>query len=746
MRIKYVQNENGPRLAYSTESGLGIIEKDGLYFKDNDRTGKLKRFEDWRLTAKERATDLANRLSIEDIAGLMLFTSHLAIPSVGERSQTYGGEPFDSKSNSPSELTDIQKEYFKNNRIKHTLVTTVQSPQVAAEWNNKVQGLSESMPWAIPIVNSTDPRHGYNADAEFNEGNGGQTSQWPESIGLAASFDPELARSFGKIASKEDRAMGISMYLGPQIDVGTEPRWMRFNGTFGESAHLSSRFASAIIQGFQQTAGKWGQESVSTMAKHWPGGGVVEAGRDAHFAYGKYGVYPKNNQQYQLQPFISVIDKKLADVDRTAGIMPYYSISTDFAPGQSENVGNAYSRYLITDLLRQKYQYDEVVCTDWCITADEPSNVVDILSGDQSWGVEADFTVAERHLKLLLAGVDQFGGNKDPKPILWSYHQMSKMMGKRWAETRFRQSATRILKNMFQLGLFEDPYVDVQRAGEIVGNTEFMAAGLEAQKKSIVLLKNHQQILPLAKGERVFVPKRVYPAQTGWYLANIPSETKLPMDVNKISKRFALTESAKDAAAVIIKIKAPERAFVRYNGYDPSIVSPDETGYLPISLQYRKYTAKDARKHSLAGDPREGHILDRNYYGKTIETLNESDLDLVIKTRKKIGDKPLIACINTANPFVIGEIEPYVDAILLDFGVDDTALLSVLSGEFEPSGLLPFQMPQDMQQVEQQSEDTAFDMYSYRDEAGNNYDFGFGLNFKGVIKDERNKRFIKDSF
>ncbi|KRK09266.1 hypothetical protein FD11_GL001070 [Ligilactobacillus pobuzihii E100301 = KCTC 13174] len=744
MKIRYVQNDEGPELAYSSESGLGLIEKNGHYFKDHDRTGKLKEFEDWRLSPQKRAKDLAQRLSIEDIAGLMLFTSHLAIPSTGKRSQTYGGKEYDPQVTTPSELTDIQKEYFCKNRIKHTLVTTIQSPQVAAEWNNKVQSLSETMPWAIPIVNSTDPRHGYNSDAEFNEGSGGQISQWPESIGLAATFDPELARRFGTIASKEDRAMGISMYLGPQIDLGTEPRWMRYSGTFGESARLSSKFANAIVEGFQQTLGRWGKESVSTMAKHWPGGGVIEAGRDAHFAYGKYGVYPQNNQQYQLLPFISVLDKKLTDVDRIAGIMPYYSISMDFAPGQSENVGNAYSHYLITDLLRQKYQYDEVVCTDWCITADEPSNVVDILSGDQSWGVEENFTVAERHLKLLLAGVDQFGGNKDPEPILWAYQQMCKMMGKPWAEKRFRKSAMRILKNIFQLGLFENPYADIKRAEKIVGNVEFVAAGLEAQKKSIILLKNKQQVLPLSKGEKVFVPERTYPAQTGWYLSDIPSETKSPMNLDKIAKNFQKVERPEDSTATIVRIKSPERAFVRYNGYDPNIVSKDETGYLPISLQYRKYTASNARKCSLAGDRRPEHILNRTYRAKTIETINESDLDLVIETRKQIGAKPLIVSINTSNPFVIREIEPYADAILLDFGVDDTAILSILSGEFNPSGLLPFQMPQDMEQVERQSEDTAFDMRPYQDEIGNSYDFGFGMNFAGEIRDQRNRKFIKD--
>ncbi|WP_412989009.1 glycoside hydrolase family 3 N-terminal domain-containing protein [Pediococcus siamensis] len=745
MTIKRIKNENGPTLEYSDKSGLTILKKGDLYFKDHNRSGKLEKFEDWRLSPQIRAKDLAQRLSIKDIAGLMLFTAHLAIPSIGTRSQKYHGKSFEDSGSDASDLSDLEKEYFLKNKIKHTLITKISSPEVAAKWNNNVQELSESMPWAIPIVNSSDPRHGYKANTEFNEASGQGTSQWPESIGMAATFDPKLVREFGEIASAEYRAMGLTMILGPQVDLATEPRWMRFNGTFGESAKLTRDMGAAFIQGFQMSNNKdWGQQSVSTMAKHWPGGGVIEGGRDAHFAYGKYGVYPKKNMGYQLKSFEAVIDKHKKDFEQTAGIMPYYSVSYDFDIRKHENVGNAYSRYLITDLLRKKYGYDKIVCTDWCITNDEPTNVLDVLSGDQCWGVEDQYTVPERHLRLLMAGIDQFGGNKDPEPIIWAYHKMCKIMGKPWAVKRFQESAKRILLNMFQLGLFENPYVDPEKAGKIVGKQQFVEAGIKAQEKSIIMLKNKKEILPIKNKASLYIPKRRYPEQIGWYLSKISAHSDYPLDLKKASSFFDVVSNPLEADLALVKIKSPERAFIKYNGYDPKRVDENDNGYLPISLQYRPYLAKLGRKKSLAGDRRKGHTLNRTYNGKSTDTLNESDLDLIINTKKRMKDKPVIVSIDTANPFVLAEIEPYVDVILIDFGISDEVLFKVLTGEYEPSALLPFQMPKNMETVETQSEDTAFDMEPYIDEEGQTYDFGFGLNFSGVISDKRTKKYLKD--
>lgn len=108
-----------------------------------------------------------------------------------------------------------------------------------------------------------------------------------------------------------------------------------------------------------------------------------------------------------------------------------------------------------------------------------------------------------------------------------------------------------------------------------------------------------------------------------------------------------------------------------------------------------------------------------------------------------MGEKPVITVISVKNPMVMAEIEPYSDAILVEYGVHPQAVVDVLTGAFTPEGLLPIQMPANMETVENQKEDVAFDMICYKDSEGNTYDFGFGLNYDGVIKDERTKRYTR---
>ncbi|MDB5241493.1 MAG: beta-glucosidase, partial [Spirosoma sp.] len=300
----------------------------------------------------------------------------------------------------------------------------VESSQVAAGWNNNAQALVERLGLGIPANNSSDPRHGTRANAEFNAGAGGTISMWPGSLGLAATFNPDLVRQFGHIAATEYRALGIATALSPQIDLATDPRWYRYSGTFGEDPKLTTDLARAYIEGFQTSTGAgeikngWGYNSVNAMVKHWPGGGSGEAGRDAQYGYGKYAVYPGNNFATHMLPFTEGAFKLGSKTATASAVMPYYTISFGQDKKSGENVGNSYNKYLISDLLRTKYGYDGVVCTDWGITGDETA--VDVFLTGKSWGVEK-LTLAERHYKILMAGVDQFGGNNDAGPVLAAY-------------------------------------------------------------------------------------------------------------------------------------------------------------------------------------------------------------------------------------------------------------------------------------------------------------------------------------
>lgn len=735
-----VINEGGQTLGYAPNSGVGILTVDRHAFKDLNKNDVLDIYEDWRLPAEERAADLARQLSIEQIAGLMLYSSHQGIP--GSRNSTYKGKPFAESGVDPSDLSDQQVEFLTKDNLRHVLITSVESPEVAAKWNNNAQKLVEGLGLGIPANNSSDPRHEADSDEEYTLGAGGEISRWPGSIGLAASFDPALVRKFGEIASQEYRALGIATALSPQVDIATEPRWYRFKGTFGCHPDLAAAMAKAYVDGFQTStnektiASGWGYESVNAMAKHWPGGGAGEGGRDAHYGMGKYAVFPGNNLAAHMKPFIEGAFALEGGTQMASAIMPYYTISIGQDPG-GENVGNAYSKYVITDQLRGKYGFDGVICTDWGITRDEGK--LGEFKG-KPWGVE-DLSEEERHYKVLMAGCDQFGGNNDAEPVIAAYNMGVEEFGEEFMRKRFEESAIRLLKNIFRVGLFENPYLDIKETKSIVGSSTFMKAGYEAQLKSVVLIKNKENVLPLDKEKTIYIPKRFFPGAQNFFRTTSPAEWKDAINMELAAKYFKVTDNPDEADVALVVIHSPDNG--RAAGYSEEDVKKGGNGFLPISLQYKTYTATEARETSLAGDPRANDVLNRSYKDKTVDVKNKLDLDLVLETQQAMKGKPVIVVLKMENPTVVAEFEDKIDALLVNFEVQDQAILDVISGAYEPSGLLPLQIPANMETVEKQKEDLQLDMQVHIDSEGNAYDFAFGLNWKGLIDDERSKKYRK---
>ena len=714
-----VQQTQGPDLGYNPQSGVSILYQDDYAFKDLNQNGKLDTYEDWRETPSKRAQDLAQQISIEQIAGLMLYSPHMVVN--------------DSVPNEKITACLLQ------DQMRHILVTKVKNAYTAALWHNNLQAIAEAQPFGIPTNNSSDPRNYTEADGEFNAGSGGDISQWPREIGLAATFDMDIIHRHAHIASIEYRALGITTTLSPQIDLSTDPRWRRFYGTFSEDADLCTDIARVYTDAFQTTPGSptgWGNLSVNCMAKHWPGGGTGEGGRDAHYCFGQYGVYPGNNLEEHLLPFTQGALQLDGPTASASAIMPYYTISYGIDPS-GENVANGFSRYIITDLLREKYGFNGVICTDWIITADNPS--VETMNG-KPWGVE-HLSVEERHFQAIYAGCDQFGGNDDKQPILAAYQLWCQRFGKESAEQRFRASAQRLLLNFFRVGVFENPYVDPNYTAQVVGCKEFVEEGYDAQLKSIVMLKNHQQVMPIKKGAKVYFPKRYYPASIGFFSRHQPNIAHYDwqIDTALIKQYYQLTDNPDEADFALLYIFSPEGNW----GYSEKDVQQGGTGYVPISLQYEDYTATSARAQSIAGGDIKESFTNRTYLGKSDYSYNRYDMLQVIQTKQLMGDKPVIVLVQPARPFIPAEIEPYSDGLLLGFGVKDQAYLDILCGDAEPYGLLPMQLPKDMHTVETQLEDVAHDMECYTDADGHIYDFAFGLNWHGIIRDARVKKYAK---
>lgn len=736
--ISTIQNRGGQTLGYAPGSGVTLIENKGYAFKDLNKNGELDLYEDWRQPVDERAKDLVSQMSVEQMAGLMLYSGHQSIPS-GSRgffgASTYDGKAFEESGAAASDLSDQQQKFLTEDHLRHVLITSVSSSTDAAQWNNKAQELVESLGLGIPVNTSSDPRHRSRSSAEYDLGSGGDISMWPATLGIAASFDPELMKQFGEIASIEYRALGIATALSPQIDLATEPRWSRFSGTMGEDPDLATDMARAYVDGFQTSSGAdeilngWGYHSVNAMVKHWPGGGPEEGGRDAHFGYGSYAVYPGNNLEDHLQPFTEGAFKLDGATGMASAVMPYYTISNNIDTKYGENVGNAYNKYIITDLLRDKYGYDGVVCSDWGITGDVPS--VEMFAG-KSWGVET-MSVAERHYKAISAGIDQFGGNNDKGPVIEAYNMGVTEHGDAQMKERFEQSAIRLLRNIFKVGLFENPYLEPAISEEVVGNPDYMKAGYEAQLRTVILLKNQEQTLPLEKQLKVYIPQRYIPASRNWFGNMSPERWVDAFSKEIVMKYFEVVETPEEADFALVGINSPNGG----TGYDGTELDKGENGYVPISLQYGTYTAEYARETSIAGGSPLEDFTNRTYKNKTTTAANSPDMKLVLETGKKMGEKPLIVVVNVSKPMVFSEIEPAADAILVHMGVQDQALMELITGAVEPSALLPFQMPAHMKTVEEQYEDVPRDMECYTDSDGNVYDFAFGLNWSGVISDER---------
>lgn len=455
-------------------------------FRDLNKNGRLDPYEDPTRPIDERVEDLLAQMTLEEKAGLMM---HNMIP-IGEGGAIVEGMGRMGPFHTRHEIVE--------RHLNHFNIYDANNPRQLAEWHNRVQKLAEEARLGIPITISSDPRHAFGEN--FGASMAARSfSQWPEPIGFAAIGDAGVVQQFGDIARQELTAVGIRVALHPMADLATEPRWSRINGTFGEDAALSAKLIRAYIRGFQGEA--LGAHSVACMTKHFPGGGPQLNGEDPHFSYGREQVYPGNNFDYHLIPF------KAAFEAGTSQIMPYYGMPVGT---ELEEVGFGFNRQVITDLLRNQFGFDGIVCTDWKL-------LTPVMAGDRvvieakCWGVE-HLSVEERAKKAIDAGVDQFGGESCPEVIV------ALVRSGQISEARIDASVRRLLREKFRLGLFDNPYLDVDAAEQTVGKKEFVAAGEMAQRRSIVLLKNGAlaPLLPLAGRPKLYV-ENVAPAIAAQY-------------------------------------------------------------------------------------------------------------------------------------------------------------------------------------------------------------------------------------
>ena len=742
---KVTQDDSAPTIGVMDEAR--IIQVDGYAFRDLNGDGKLDFYEDWRQSINDRATNLAAQLTAEQIFPLTFANA------------TTGGTSTATDTSDYSLVEDGSRGGVSR------LASSIDSYATDVQWINGCQEVCEkdTARFGIPYFNFSDPYVLFDV---------------PSSVGLACAMDKDVWRKAGMWQARAWRATGVRIELGPQIDLYSETKGTRLSGSCGGDPALNRDFIRAFGAGMQSTWGDddatddqgWGDQSCAVMLKHFVGEGSNEGGRDDHSDSGKWNVFPGSNFNAHLVPFLDGGFKLDSKTKAAVAVMPCYGIAYDpNDPDElGETVGSAYSAHNMSIL--RNTGWDGWICTDWMILSG-------IMHGCK------DLTKPERWAKLMKNTVCSIGGEWDIDDATAGYKLLVDDMGADSALALLQDNARRFIKAEMTVDLFEQPYSDRSVAKEILESETAAAFGIEASEKSVVMLKNAGNVIS-EKGldGKVYIPRK-YAAASASFFGSTPASADqcFGADVKDLgfevvtdavgdptgaagtdgkatyqeSDITALTAAElADVKYAVVKVNNPADAYQGVQG-GPSFMTvvmgtAAEPGpyWKPISLQYRPYTANGAnvRKESLNPKDEYGEYVNRSYYGESTYATNESDLDFVISVKEKLpADAKLILVIDADRPMCFGEIESYADVILWGFdSITDEAFAHIIAGSAEPYGLLNHQMPIDMEAVEGDQEDVPRDMECYIDSEGNTYDFCFGLNWSGVIDDDRVKTYKVD--
>lgn len=655
-----VENEGGATLSYTKGGGVDLIEVDGYAFKDLDRDGELDVFEDWRVDYKERSRDLVTNggLSLEFQLGLKMNPFSV-------------GTPAKTLADTTKTALDLGYRHIRFSSVGAELITT---------WNNEIQKHIEANTdvVAIPATFIADPL----------EGNG--VTDWPGNLALAATFDPELAHEYGRTLSKEWHSMNLTMNVGPQVDLATEPRWSRNDMTFGEDPQLSIDMTRAMINAWQSTYDDdgndlgWGKDSVNIQVKHIMSEGAGEGGREAHTLDGAYAVYPGGQFYTSILPYFAAQDLP-GKTGMVSSAMTSFSIGVD-ENGDSvlgERVSTSYNAEKINGLWRAANGWDGYILTDFNTHV------------DKCFGME-EYTVPQRLWLELEAGIDAWGnmGGKYEEDIavaVEAYNYGVERLGKEAADQIIFDSTRHILDTLFNVGVVDNPYVSEAVAASVPNNEEHTAMAREALLKSIVMLKNTDNSVIKPAGDEkltVYIPYKYSPATTS-RRGTTPASFAPSMDIAVASQYFnvitdtvgtpsgegntylpgdVIRASAEDIAKadlVIVRVASP-KSNAPTTGYDENMKVPADYEYIPRSLQYRPYTADNmyVRFESIGGqitlEAFEGvygteydYVKEnRSYFGKTGTVSNEADLDFVLEIDELTGDIPLVLVMNLNSSMV----------------------------------------------------------------------------------------------
>ena len=734
-----IDNEDGVTLGLSSRSGVKVIEVDGYAFKDMNQNGELDAYEDWRLSTEERAVNLVSLMSGEEMARILCHA---------------GWGDFTTE---PLTEDDGSYIFLKEGGRGGVTRNVPRGGGVHAQWANAIQEVAESCYYGIPAMISIDPSN---------------ISGLIECLALSSTMDPELAAEIGVETAKEYRAAGVTALLGPQVDLAS-PVMYRGGGTYGEDPKLTLDIATAYINGMQSSYAEdgtdlgWGSESVYCFVKHYAGAGATEGGRDDHGIFARYAVFPGDNLEAHL---ITYFDGafNLPGKTESAGLMTQYSINIDGEGnrcfgGEWAGVYNTYTYGLL-----DYSGFDSLIIPDWCV-----------YSNSGMWGAEALSSDAARIALGWERGAQLTDGTVTMEQVAEAYEILIENVGEEEAVAIISHAAYNYIILMMNLNMFDQPYSDSAYADSICYSESATEYALSTQRESVVMLKNDGTIAQKeasAEKPTVYVP---YGGTNGFFvhgrrgLTPAGEVTYSPgMDLDILSNYFNIVTDTEvetnDAGAVtaIERASAEEIAACDYilvgmsdpytSSYDSAYVSVNEYQaayadgrvdveddyWYPPNLQFEQYTATNALEVSISGMPREdGTQQNRGYGGNTTETTapNYADLEALEYAASVAGDIPVIVSVKMEHTAMVwSECEPLADVILVCYNKQYNEVVSeIVLGQTEPNGLLVAQQPASMEAVEAQVIDVPRDMECHVDANGNTYDFAFGMNWSGIINDER---------
>lgn len=679
-----------------------IIEVDGLKFKDLNGNGILDRYEDWRLSSEERAKDLVSQMTLDEKVGMMLINQMNMgkAKKEGDNTQILD-EEFEKADGSPMKRRDKYPatETIERMKIRHFILRDNMPGEDIAEWVNKVNEVAEATRLGIPAIIASNSRN-ENSDVTIDgDKTEGSFSLYPGTLGIAAAVQGDIAAGgdyslideFAETTRNEWSAAGIRKGYMYMADIVTDPRWQRAYGTFGENPELVSEIISRLIPGIQGDS--LSADSIAMTIKHFPGGGPRENGFDPHYLAGKWNVYrtPGSLEHYHLPPFASAIEKN------PSSIMPYYSapsiekshwqaVAGDIIP--FEEVGMAFNEFMLQNLLRDTLGFKGYVNSD--------SGVTD----NTAWGME-EASVPVRFAKVVNAGTDIIGATNDVENLKAAIEKNF------IAPQRIDQANERLLKEMFELGLFDDKtYVDIAVAKATRQEQKGKDKAYEAHLKSVTLLKDNRG-LPINK-DKVYIEA---------FHKSLEKAEKITANARQAAEELGmqLVDDYLEAQTAIL--------FIHPESGDYFNATP---GLLELEI------CEDKTNIAMNGD---------TYQESTLANMKRFEK---ITAEMRAAGKPVVASVNVTLPWILGNIEPKVDVLLAGYETLHKAQLEVLIGNYKSRGKLPLTLPKNTAVIAvdehgicvSRNDVPGYDKdkylregmtYAYEDTAGNVYKFGYGI-------------------